>query len=389
MPAVPEKIRTGLVELRTKCGSLYISPSLWERVCLLWTFRNFHSLPRQVLNRREQNLVERLCRTGIVRRAPVTRASVIGIVENVELLPESELEAPTSSAKLVRMRLPVQDAVAPKAVGSEGISISSNRAVRDRTAGWGFRKKPTNVHSIRDFRPYSREKRPSKEVHWTICIRNRVPVWGRWTLLSAFALTLTWVSLYYRTNRPRASLVVTQGATNVSQALSTSTSVSSTSALSNLLPTEKIQHGLVADRTPTVSTIGAALRDREQTQTGPTKTTVSPQPSMAEDELTTSKPRPERLRIREAPTSFSYPIVPDPRLTGSVSLTAFIGRDGTVTTVDVLSGKPALAKAAMRAVKHWRYSTHEVDGNAVEAETNIDINFHGDEVVSVSYPGAQ
>src|SRR5215469_8449286 len=119
MPAVSEKIRTGLVELRTKSGSLYISPSLWERVCLLWTFRNFHSLPTQVLNRREQHLVEKLCRTGIVRRAPDTRASVIGIVENVELLPESKPEAPTSSAKLIRMRVPVQDAIAPKAVGSE------------------------------------------------------------------------------------------------------------------------------------------------------------------------------------------------------------------------------------------------------------------------------
>ena len=389
MPAVSEKIRTGLVELRTKSGSLYISPSLWERVCLLWTFRNFHSLPKQVLNRREQHLVEKLCRTGIVRRAPVTRASVIGTVENIEPLPESKLEAPISSAKLVRMRVPVQDAVAPKAVGSEGISIPSNRAVSDRTAGWDFRKRPTKVHNIRDSRPYSGEKRPSKEVHWTICIQNRVPLWGRWALLSAFAFTLAWVSLHYRTKRPRASMVVAQSATNVSQPLSASISVSSASARSKLLPTEKIQHALLADRTQPVSAIGAALRDQKQAQTDPTKAAVSPQPSMAEDELITSKPRPERLRIREAPTSFNYPTLPDPRLTGSVRLTAFIGRDGTVTTVDILSGKPALAKAAMRAVKHWRYRTHEVDGNAVEAETNIDIHFHGDEVVSVSYPGAQ
>src|SRR5215469_9312922 len=114
MPAVSEKIRTGLVELRTKSGSVYISPSLWERVCLLWTFRNFHSLPRQVLNHREQHLIDKLCRTGSVQRSPVTKSSVIGAVENVERLPESQVEAPTSAGKLVRMRVPVRDAVAPK-----------------------------------------------------------------------------------------------------------------------------------------------------------------------------------------------------------------------------------------------------------------------------------
>src|SRR5215467_12272567 len=128
MPAVSEKIRTGLVELRTKSGSVYISPSLWERVCLLWTFRNFHSLPRQVLNHREQHLIDKLCRTGIVRRTPVTRAWVIGAVENVELLPEPKVESPIPAGKLVRMRVPVADAVALKAVGSEGISIPSKRA---------------------------------------------------------------------------------------------------------------------------------------------------------------------------------------------------------------------------------------------------------------------
>jgi len=388
MPAVSQKIRTGLVELRTKSGSLYISPSLWERVSLLWTFRNFHSLPKQVLNHREQHLIDKLCRTGIVRRAPVTRAWVIGAVENVELLPESKVEAPISAGKLVRMRVPVADVVAPRAVGSEGISIRSNRAVRDREAERGFRKRRSNVQSIAESLPYSGEERAPHQAVWTSWNANRLPTWRGWVLVGACALTLAGISLQYRKYRPAASAVVAQDAINVSRAFSATPSVSSASAASNVVPTVKIQHAIIADPTQPVSAIRAALRDAEPGKTSPTKAVV-PQPSMESVESVATKPLPERMRITEAPTSFSYPVVPNPTLTGRVNLKAVIGRDGTVTTVDVVSGKPALAKAAMRAVKHWRYRAHEVDGNAVEAETNIEINFHGDEVVSVSYPGAQ
>src|SRR5262249_32967354 len=148
------------------------------------------------------------------------------------------VETPTSAGKLVRMTVPVRDAVTSKAVGSEGISIPSNRSIRDRRADWSFRKRPSNVHSIRESRPSSGEEGARKEVHWTIWSASRLPAWGRWALVGAFALTLAWISLLYRKNRPAASRVVTQGAITVSQPFSASTSVNSASALSNV-PTEK------------------------------------------------------------------------------------------------------------------------------------------------------
>ena len=91
------------------------------------------------------------------------------------------------------------------------------------------------------------------------------------------------------------------------------------------------------------------------------------------------------MQIAEAPKSWSYPVAPDSALTGNVSLKAVVGKDGSVTEVDVLSGRRALAQAAARAVKHWRYRAHEINGNAVEAVTNIDIKFLGDDAVSISY----
>jgi TonB family protein len=99
-----------------------------------------------------------------------------------------------------------------------------------------------------------------------------------------------------------------------------------------------------------------------------------------------STPR-ERLQVAEAPESgFSYPVAPNPTLTGKVSLKAVIGTDGTVTEVNAVSGKHALAAAAVRVVRRWRYRPHELNGNAVEAETNIGINFVGADAVSISSP---
>jgi len=95
----------------------------------------------------------------------------------------------------------------------------------------------------------------------------------------------------------------------------------------------------------------------------------------------------ERLQVAESPKDgFRYPVAPSPTLTGKVSLKAVIGIDGTVSEVDVLSGNRALAAAAARAVRHWRYRPHELRGHAVEAETNITISFVGDDAVSISFP---
>jgi hypothetical protein len=44
----------------TPLGPRYLGPSFLERAYLQWTFRNFTSLPREVLNHRQQRLVDRL-----------------------------------------------------------------------------------------------------------------------------------------------------------------------------------------------------------------------------------------------------------------------------------------------------------------------------------------
>ena len=60
--------------------------------------------------------------------------------------------------------------------------------------------------------------------------------------------------------------------------------------------------------------------------------------------------------------------------------------DGTVRTVRVVSGNRALAAAAVRAVRQWRYRPYLKDGLPVATETNIVISFISDDAISMSFP---
>jgi len=63
------------------------------------------------------------------------------------------------------------------------------------------------------------------------------------------------------------------------------------------------------------------------------------------------------------------------RIEGAVVLLAVIGKDGSVQDVRVESGLPLLAQAAMDAVKQWRYRPYLVNGEPVEVDSRITINF--------------
>jgi TonB family protein len=60
---------------------------------------------------------------------------------------------------------------------------------------------------------------------------------------------------------------------------------------------------------------------------------------------------------------------------GSVHLSAIVGTDGTVQQLTVLSGPAELVQAAMDAVKQWVYRPTLLNGDPVQVETTIDVNF--------------
>ena len=55
-----EKLSHGVLELDTPIGPRYVQPNLIERAYLIWTFRNFFSLPQQVLRPWERRLIDHL-----------------------------------------------------------------------------------------------------------------------------------------------------------------------------------------------------------------------------------------------------------------------------------------------------------------------------------------
>ena len=60
---------------------------------------------------------------------------------------------------------------------------------------------------------------------------------------------------------------------------------------------------------------------------------------------------------------------------GMVVLHAIIGKDGAVKQVQVVSGSPMLASAAENAVKQWRYKPYVLNGQPVEVDTTVNVNF--------------
>ena len=63
------------------------------------------------------------------------------------------------------------------------------------------------------------------------------------------------------------------------------------------------------------------------------------------------------------------------RIQGAVQLLATIGADGSVTEVKLLNGDMMLSRAAMDAVKQWKYKPYYLDDKPLEIQTQITVNF--------------
>lgn len=64
------------------------------------------------------------------------------------------------------------------------------------------------------------------------------------------------------------------------------------------------------------------------------------------------------------------------RIQGTVVLHAIIDKQGNVANLTLISGHRSLAPTALDAVKQWRYRPYLLNGEAVEVETTITVNFN-------------
>ena len=80
------------------------------------------------------------------------------------------------------------------------------------------------------------------------------------------------------------------------------------------------------------------------------------------------------LLIRKVPPTYP-PLARQARIQGVVILQAQISKDGTIQNLQLISGHPMLAPAAIEAVKQWRYKPYLLNGEPVEVDTQVQVNF--------------
>jgi hypothetical protein len=89
-----DKLAEGVLQVDTPIGPRFVRLNFKQRAYLLWMFRNFPSLPPQVLSQREQRLVDRACEENGFASMPgmgAADAPVIGRIERRAAVSEDVL----------------------------------------------------------------------------------------------------------------------------------------------------------------------------------------------------------------------------------------------------------------------------------------------------------
>ena len=104
------KLESGFLLLKTERGLVAVEPSFWQRVYLLWTFRNFRKLSLPLLNPRQTALINNLFREHAAVVSPEYEPWLqIGVIENFAP-PAIEIAAPlaakTADSPAMKAKLP-------------------------------------------------------------------------------------------------------------------------------------------------------------------------------------------------------------------------------------------------------------------------------------------
>jgi periplasmic protein TonB len=83
----------------------------------------------------------------------------------------------------------------------------------------------------------------------------------------------------------------------------------------------------------------------------------------------------QSAKLIRQPRPVYPPLARQARISGVVRLSAVISRNGTIQELQVVSGHPLLVPAALEAVKQWVYQPTLLNGETVEVQTQIDVNF--------------
>ena len=408
-----DKIQSGFLLLETPQGFARIELSPRQRLYLLWTFRNFRHLSVQLLNLRERELVNSLFRDDAEVMPEVDDSDlVIGVVENFvsHKTGAGASARPKVIPKKVQPKTVMAQAAAvarrPDSVSREAMAATSGAArtglATAELATVGLATKPATTErattGIETERANARPMvvQPSRAERR----RRKLLITRVATAFAALCLCVGSVAAWYRiqglpvsqannrqvravaANSPNSVEAEARVAPSVAQAAPVAPSaaasgvaseagaehVSATEAalrsasITAAVPASMVAH-VAMDQS--ISNLGACVRDAAST---------SARPLPGQDGV---------IEASRAPLYSVYPDSPDGRVHGAVSLKAGLDAAGKVRTVKLISGNRALAIAAMRAVRQWRYRPYLKDGQPVATETYVVISFISDDVVSM------
>jgi TonB family protein len=138
------------------------------------------------------------------------------------------------------------------------------------------------------------------------------------------------------------------------------------------------------DKVPAKSEVPVAAASTPTTT--PASTPVASQPTASQPAAKTPPPpvAPKRLRV-DAPQQLAklvdrvnptYPLLArQTQISGAVQMNIVVGKDGRVLSVTPVSGDALLLQSASDAVKQWRYQPTLVNGEPVEVETTVEVDY--------------
>ncbi len=376
-----------LVALETEIGPIYVRPDCWERLHMIWTFRHFRTLPRQVLSRRQQVAIEGLCRSAVVTPEEVLHEhAIIGKVENVPVmagLRSTVGDIAVASAVSVPVKAGAAKPSGPKRALQKAESAVAAPAAT-RIASRGAHRRPE----------------PKAGAAKSISLSESRASWPAWVFAAA-AISVAIVSGPARSHLARqrpflpASDIAAQSQPAASPA---ATNVHPAPALQEIPRPEPTL--LVSDvgewaipllplpmDTPAMTT-GTSPEARTEAVAAPSARLRRLQGAKADGSRQASLPA--ELNVVERPGApeerLVRPDYPPGRASGTVMLRALVNSAGRVQSVNVLSGNRTLAQAAANAVKSWRYRPYQVNGAPVPFQTRVLFHFTAGEIISINFP---
>ncbi len=353
-----------LLELRTEAGTVYVRPSRWQRIRLQWAFRHFRVLPPQVLSTGNRRLIEKLSRSAVVKPTlPVPRNTVFGVVD------QGRPKSPASANRVITLRT-------ARVTTQVFLAKSATPALPNPDSFVGLKQKEAkrSLGSLRD---------------WSVVLAA-----GCITVILASFSGIPFLSSMVEEESPQTASkliepLASQIKTSGRQSAETSPALFSP-AVTSVVNGEKPRRWFAAPRPePTAS----QPKDTPLTGGPVQSANASPFPNRplatAPDTIQPLRNTPsapvERRFVSELPQGhFAHPVVSEPNLVGELQLRALIAADGSVKEVSVLSGNAKLAAAAMRAVRQWHYNPAQLAGGPAEVETQIKMNFFGQDAVSIA-----